>query len=87
MDENRPVLETPTAQPKRILLEHTNGPLKGLRGIMEVKESPLPDCAQNFTAHVRQIAFASLVKVELRYALYREAPLQSDGKHFPQRVR
>ena len=92
MSENAPEspLQAAALSPepdKRVIFEHTNGPLKGLRAIMGARSRPLPDHAKGFEAQGRQVAFASLIKVEQRYALYREAPLQSDGKHFPQRVR
>ncbi len=78
---------------KRIVFEHTRGPLKGLREIMgpvsDLLSNPediLPDHAAGFEAQGRLIEFASLVEVKKSFALYRESQLDSEGRHYPERV-
>ena len=84
------MFETADAPPKRIVFQHTKGPLAGLYAIMGLtsdfglKEGQaLPQEAEGFEAQGRLITFAGLVKVTPRYALYRE-PLKF-GKPFDER--
>ena len=62
---------------KRILLTYTQGPLKDVTQIIGfvAETEAIPSCIQGprsigNTGHI--VEFASLVKVERRYALYRE---------------
>ena len=80
MDQQLPPLSP--EQDKRVLFQHTTGPLAGLHAIMGCVSGLglkpgqiLPTEATNFTAQGRTIPFASLVKVTPRYVLYRE-PLE-----------
>lgn len=75
---------------KRIVFEHTNGPLKGLREIMgtisqlkDDPEGPLPDHAEGFEAQGRFIEFASLIEARRHCMIYREALFNTEGEHFP----
>ena len=63
---------------KRIVFEHTQGPHQGLKEIMglgkDMGAGPiLPTSAEGFEAQERVIEFASLVRVERTYILFREA--------------
>lgn len=65
-------------RPLRIVFQHTSGPYPGLTAIMGLstdfglEDGKLPTHAEGFEAHGRVIAFAGLVKLTTRYALYRE---------------
>ena len=77
MAEFPPLVSSP--DDKRIVFQHTQGPLAGLYRIMGVcsefglsPDEPLPSCAEGFEAAGAVIEFASLVRDRGRWALYRE---------------
>ena len=86
-----PVVSSP--DDKRIVFQHTQGPLAGLYRIMGVcsefglkPDEALPSAAEGFEVAGTVIEFASLVRDTGRWALYRELiPFEKPQKGFDER--
>lgn len=65
-------------QPKRLVLEHTSGPLKGIHQIFTLAEAYPPHLNGPFSVDGEKIVeFASLIKVNPGWVHYRETFSQS----------
>ncbi len=79
-------IDQKVAQRKRIVLLHTQGPYRGLYQILGTSDAlggVLPPTTGEFTIspHTRT-SHANLVKVKVRYALYRESDEAAAGGSF-----
>ena len=71
---NRSV-DNPIREPKRLVIEHTDGPLKGLFRIVGLTPEPPPSGIHgplSIGGEEHIIEFASLIKVHPRWCHYRE---------------
>ena len=64
---------------KRLVLQHTQGPFKGLEQIVGIAED-VPEFLAQLVVFERLVDFASLVKVAPRFVLYREVAPKPRGR-------